>query len=59
MTTNEQKRKAWQEVGYLAERALVLLTDVNEGVVDQVNLMWLVEKAHIQQKLWETPKNTA
>lgn len=54
MTEAQKKREAWLKVEKLAEEALQLLVQVNEGHVEQAQLMHLVAKAPVQAKLWRT-----
>ena len=50
----QQKEQAWVDVESLLQRALNILVDVDEDPVEQAKLMWMVEKAVVQQKLWKS-----
>ena len=54
--TAKQKREAWAKVEQLAEQTWHLLLEVNEGCVEQAQLMHIQAKAAVQQKLWEEPQ---
>lgn len=51
----QKKQNAWTKVERLAREAYQLLSDANEGPVDQSALLHLEAKARVQKKLWEKP----
>lgn len=48
----DTERQAWATVEMAADDALEALRSVNFSPLDQATLMFLVEKAQVQQKLW-------
>jgi hypothetical protein len=52
MITPQQKREAWAKAGKLCTEAAILLIDVDEGPMEQAQLLHIQEKAFVQIRLW-------